>query len=228
MTDELPPALRDLGEQLRAAAARENEVERRVERRLRRGRWRRWPLAVVAGLVSVGGVAVADRLAGGRGDDVEPDRVPRAGAPAADSGIIATSATSDPDGGPPWALRVFTNAAGEDCITVGRLMDGTLGMYDDTRTFHALPRRVVGACEAVGDTGLLVAAQIRGQPLPRTIVYGLARDRRPVRITIGGRTTTLRPGALGSFIDLRVGILNLRGAEVATTAGGRPLRRRLG
>jgi hypothetical protein len=54
-------------------------------------------------------------------------------------------ATPDPDGGPPWGLRVLSTTRGVGCIQVGRLVDGKLGalgqdgaFHDDGR-FHPLP-----------------------------------------------------------------------------------------
>jgi hypothetical protein len=225
--DELPPALRNLQDQLHMAAARDIEVDRRVAERLRRGRWKRRLLVALAALVSAGGVAVAERALDRTGADEARDRLPQRVAPAADLGVIASSATPDPDGGPPWAMRAFTNPAGQECIAVGRLRNGALGTYE-ARTFRVLPLTVLGACQSLARGGLLVTVQRRGHPAPRTIVYGLARGRRPVRITVSGRTRTLRPGAFGSFVDVRTGVLDLRGARVTTTVGGRPVSRRLG
>jgi hypothetical protein len=226
--DELPPGLRNLRDQLREAAARDIEVHARVQQRLRRGRWRRWLIVAVAALVSAGGVAVAQRVFDRRGADEPGDRIPKRVAPAADPGVVTASAIPDPVSGPPWALRVFTNPAGLECVAVGRLLDGALGTYDATRTFHKLPADVAGACDPVGHSGLLVTASRRSQPEPRTIVYGLAREYGPVRITIAGTTRTVRPGPFGTFIDVHTGLLDTRGATVTTTVGGGTVSRRLG
>jgi len=226
--DELPPAFRGLRNKLREAAARDIEIEGRVAQRLRRGRWRRWLLVAVAAIVSAGGVAVAQRLLDSEGPDKPGDRIPQKVAPAADPGVIATSAAPDPNGGPPWALRVFTNPAGEECVAVGRLLNGTLGTYEETRRFRKLPADVSGACGPPGGAGLLVAVQHRGHPESRTIVYGLARERWPVQVTIAGQTRTLQPGALGSFVDVRAGNFDMRGATASTTVAGRTVMRSLG
>jgi hypothetical protein len=227
MTDKLPPAIDDLRDQLREATARDIEIERRVAERVRGARWRRWLFATVAAIVSFAGVAVAQRAFEREGPVRLTDRLPSPTA-APDPGLVATSATPDPTGGPQWALRVFTNPTGLDCVAVGRISGGVLGTYDASRTFRALPPRVSGACERVVHSGLLVAVQRRSRPQPRTIVFGLARDGRPVRITIAGRTRIARPGGFGSFIDVRLGLPDMRGAIVTTTVAGRPARRRLG
>jgi hypothetical protein len=228
VSDDLPPVLDDLRRQLHAAAARDNDIEARVAQRLRSGRRRHWLLVAVAALVSVGGVAVAERALDRRGSDVRGDRVPSDTAAAADPGVVASSAAPDPGGGPPWAVRVFTNPAGLDCMAVGRLQGGTLGTFDAARTFRALPERVSGACEPVARSGLLVAVHYQARAPQRTIVYGLARDRRPVRITVAGVTRTVTPAGLGTFVDVRAGMPDMRGAKATTTVGGRPTSRSLG
>jgi hypothetical protein len=226
--DELPPALRNLRDELRAAAERDIEIESRVRQRVRRGRWRRWLLVAVAAIVSAASVAVGQRVLDRKGADEPRDRIQKQVAPAADPGVVPASATPDPRSGPPWALRVFTNPAGLECVAVGRLLDGALGTYDTTRTFRKLPADVAGACEPVGRSGLLVSVQLRGTPEKRTIVYGLARERRPVRVTIAGETRTVRPGPFGTFLDVRSGLLDMRGATVSTTVAGRTISRPLG
>ncbi|MEA2223518.1 MAG: hypothetical protein QOH83_1894 [Solirubrobacteraceae bacterium] len=225
---ELPPALRNLRDELRDAAARDIEIDRRVQQRIRRGRWRRWLIVAVAALVSAGGVAVAQRVFDREGRDTPPDRIQKRVGAAADPGVVTASATPDPRFGPPWALRVFTNPAGLECVAVGRLRNGALGRYDAMRTFHKLPADVAGACEPVARSGLLVTIQLRASPDPRTIVYGLAREYGPVRVTIAGKARTLRPGPFGTFIDVRAGLLDRRGATASTTVAGRRVIRRLG
>ncbi len=229
MNADLPPALDDLGDQLHDAAARDNEVEARVAQRVRRGHRRHWLALSVAALVSFGGVAVAERALDRRGADIAPDELPAEIAPAAGSGIVASSATPDPGGGPPWALRVFTNPAGLDCVALGRLVGGALGRFDADRTFHRFPDRVSGTCEPLARRGLLAAVQYRAVAPRRTIVFGLSRDRRPVRVTIAGVTRTVAPGGLGTFVDVREGIAEMHKADVTTTDGnGRTIRRALG
>ncbi|HYH89386.1 MAG TPA: hypothetical protein VEX67_09140, partial [Solirubrobacteraceae bacterium] len=225
---KLPPVLDDLRDQLRSAAARDNEVEQRVAQRLRRVRRRHWLLIALGALVSFGGVAVAERALDRRGADQPADRIPPNAAPGADPGVVTSSATADPGGGPPWAVRVFTNRAGLDCAAVGRLIDGAIGTYDNARRFRALPADVSGACEPLATSGLLVAVQYHPSVPKRTVVYGLTRDRGPVRVTIAGVTRTVPSAGLGTFIDVREGVADMRGASVATRVGGRTTRRSLG
>lgn len=232
MTGGLPPVLDDLRDQLREAAARdiaiESQVEARVADRVRGGRRRRWLLVTLGALVTFGGVAVAERTLDRVGPDLPADTLPRDIVPASDQGVVTSSAVADSGGGPPWALRVFTNRSGQDCVVLGRLMSGRLGTYDQTRTFRALPRHVGGVCDQLAGTGLLVAVQRRGVAPQRTIVFGLARDRQPVRVTVGGVTRTVTPGGLGTFIDVRDEVDRHDRAVVSTTVGGRTVRQALG
>jgi hypothetical protein len=227
MINELPSGLAGLRDQLREAASREIEIEARVRSRLRRRSWRRvMPVASVAA-VAIVGVAVAQRALDREGVPLPADRLPAAAVAGADSGIVVSSATRDPAGGPRWALRVFTNPAGEDCFALGRLRGGRLGTYVGSRTFRAQPSRVLGPCDSLGRVGLLVALRYYGGGRPRTVVYGLARDRRPVHVTIRGMTSTIHPQGLGSFIAVRRGLVDKRGAIVSTKVGNRTVHRRL-
>ncbi|HEV2777294.1 MAG TPA: hypothetical protein VGV90_17025 [Solirubrobacteraceae bacterium] len=227
MSHDLPPVLDGLRDQLRSAAARDNEIEARVAQRVRRGRRRHWLLLALGALISVGGVAVAERALD-RGDaDHRADKVPAEAAPAAQRGVVTDSATPDPGGGLPWVLRVFTNRAGQECVTVGRLRNGVIGTVNASRRFRALPDQVPGVCQSLAAEGLLAAVHYDTAP-PRTVVYGLARDRRPVKVTVAGETRTVAAGALGTFIDVREGLADMRGASATTSVGGRPTRRQLG
>ena len=228
MSEQLPPAFAKLRDQLREAAERDIEIERRVAQRVGRARRRHWLLIGLAAAAAGGGVAVAERARDREGAARPTTSVPASAAGDAAPGIVTSSATADPDGGPPWALRVFSNPAGLDCVAIGRLSGGKLGSYDELRTFHPLQSRRPGACGRLATVGLLVAVQQRSSPLPRTIVYGLARDREAVRVTIGERTRSHVPGALGSFIDVRSGILDLQGASTSTTLAGEIVRHPLG
>jgi hypothetical protein len=232
MTGGLPPVFDDLRDQLREAAAREIAIESQVDARvadgIRRGRRRQWLIVALAALATVGGVAVAERTTDRVGPDLEADTLPGDVVPASEQGIVSDSAVADPGGGPPWALRVFTNRAGLDCVALGRLMNGKLGMYDQSRTFHALPSSISGVCEPLASTGLLAAVERRGVAPQRTITFGMVRDRRPVRITLAGETHTVTPGGLGTFIDVRSGVLEMDGAVVSTPAEGGTIERQLG
>lgn len=222
--EHLPPAMRDLGDQLTRAAEREIEVERRLADRERQGRGRRrLRRAALALIVAVGvpagswaGVSLVHD-----GGTLEADRLPEQAREAA-PGVISASAVDDPAGGPPWALKTFANAAGEDCVAVGRLYDGQLGQMRG-RTFVAFPAQVSGACGSLRRDGAVIAVQQRPEPA-RTVVYGLAELRRPVLVELEGRRYEVQPGAMGSFLLVLEGRRDLTGAS-ASVRGAQGARR---
>lgn len=199
--EPLPPSLDDLGERLREAAAREAEVDRRVERLRRRYR-RRAAAAVVLGLVvPIGGVAGADRLLDREGE-------PSSGLPPGDSpelvaagdGLVPASATADPDGGPPWVMRVFVNRKGEECVDVGRMRRGRFGQVTPDGAFHHQPRPGSGMCgKLAADEGFWVMQQ-DWPHLRRVVVYGLAPAGARVDLDVDGRVRAVTAGALGTWI----------------------------
>src|SRR5439155_1637813 len=43
---------------------------------------------------------------------------------------------ADPDGGPPWGLRVFRAKSGAFCVQTGRVVNGKLGVLGQEGAFH--------------------------------------------------------------------------------------------
>jgi hypothetical protein len=82
------------------------------------------------------------------------------GIPVAGSGSAPASAqllaisVPDPAGGLPWGMRIVRTTRGLECIQIGRLLDGRLGVlgedgqFHDDRLFHELPVSVLnpGMC----------------------------------------------------------------------------------
>lgn len=71
--------------------------------------------------------------------------------PGADDGVAIPGSehllglrVADPDGGPPWGLRVLRTTRGLMCVQVGRVVDGRIGVlgqdgaFDDDGAFHPL------------------------------------------------------------------------------------------
>ena len=219
MTD-LPPGLEDFGTCLKEAADRD-VAARRAERRRRRGRWTRnigLPVvaAVAAAAVSAGAVRVADR----GGDPIEPETGGDAVlAPAKDPTVVAASAVANPSGGPPWVLRVYTSATGRECAQIGRLRGGVFGQVQLGR-FRPLPSAASGTCAHGGESGpLAVASQLPGQSL--TLVFGLAVDRSPVTVRVGGRERRVQPVGFGAFIAVFEGVDRRARIVVRSKVGGR-------
>lgn len=218
--NRLPTVLVALGRDLRAAAQRDIDIERAVAAR---ERGRRWPrrrrnalFFAVGALACAGAGAGASGLFDG-GDTATVSREPssQVGQPAADPGVVPSSAVPDPGGGLPWAVKVFTSAGGEDCVRIGRLRDSVLGQVVNG-TFRALPTDATGAaCADLERTPLLVSGQVLLGGDTRTVVYGIARDRRPVTVTLGGASTVVRPRGQGTFVVVRKG--TVRPISVRTT-----------
>lgn len=66
----------------------------------------------------------------------------------------------DPQGGPPWGLRLVGTTRGDTCIQVGRVEDGRLGSlgidgaWNDDHLFHPFPNTSTGAiCETTDAVG---------------------------------------------------------------------------
>lgn len=69
---------------------------------------------------------------------------------------------ADPDGGPPWGIRLVKTSRGETCIQVGRVVDGQIGAlgidgaWRDDHQFHEIKPNdqladICGATDAAGD-----------------------------------------------------------------------------
>jgi hypothetical protein len=102
-----------------------------------------------------------------------PDRFPSQSA-TLDAGraLPATSEllplrVPDPQGGPPWGLRIAHTTRGDTCIQLGRVEDGKLGSlgidyaWNDDHLFHPFPNTSegddCGTTDAAGDGFLNVA-----------------------------------------------------------------------
>lgn len=195
-----------------------DELERRLRSAVRveyapslrdrvRARLRLPLVAVVAGLSLAGGVAIAATGAllpeGPSLKSSSPLSAPR---PDAGAGVVkgATRLLSlrvaDPDGGPPWGLRVFTSTRESSCVQVGRVQNGKLGQVttgaDGAQRFRPIAP-IPGEnslCSSVTRDGLPV---LRG--LRRLDVRGGTSD--PRRCSGGpcpiDRVLVLRYGLLG-------------------------------
>ena len=84
------------------------------------------------------------------------------GAVLPESVQVLRISTPDPQGGPPWGIRVFSTSRGVGCIQVGRLVDGEIGVlgsdgaFGDDGRFHVeLPVRGTSqlTCSALDANG---------------------------------------------------------------------------
>lgn len=205
------PALRSVGEQLAALAAREQAPTTgagAAASRLRRQR-RRGLLAGLAGSLSVAAVAAA--AVGGVFSTGAP--VPRSHYPGTRGPLAALVPgtarvlgvrAADPAGGPPWGVRVFRPRSGVGCVQVARIVGGRAGVlgldgaFAGDHRFHALPAQpaLAQACGRRDGAGHLFLEGIPG-PLSasgdprRASARGVpAADRRTVVWGLAGPQAT--------------------------------------
>jgi hypothetical protein len=69
---------------------------------------------------------------------------------------IAAPRSPDPDGGPPWAVRVGTASGGQVCAGAGQVRAGVFGIVGQDDRFRALPEDAGGGC---------VSAPVPGRPI---------------------------------------------------------------
>jgi hypothetical protein len=92
-------------------------------------------LVIAAGALAAGGVI---RI----GPPAEPHGSSRSFYTRQDGAIVKGAvrllpvSTADPDGGPPWGMRVLSTKRGVGCVQVGRLLDGKLGAIGQDSAFH--------------------------------------------------------------------------------------------
>ncbi|MGI8624125.1 MAG: hypothetical protein ACR2NB_11730 [Solirubrobacteraceae bacterium] len=204
MTD-LPPGLEEFATRLRHAAgadaARAPARRRRVLRRLA-------PPVMAALLAGAVGASAVGLLDPGQGPPIAPDEADTSRLkPPKDPGVVAASAVDDPGGGPPWVVRVSTDAAGRECAQVGRLRDGLFGQIQDGR-FRELPSAAPGVCGPQDRPRTLAAVEIHAEPA-RTVVFGLSAIRRPLRISVGPHIAIIRPVGLGAYVAVFTGARRL-------------------
>jgi hypothetical protein len=119
-------------------------------------------LMLTAGLLALAAVAYATTQLIQTGSPVksEEDFSSNAGAGVAipkTEGLLGIAA-ADPAGGPPWTMREYETSRGLDCVQVGRLVDGQIGVlgqdgaFNDDGRFHPLPSQ---ASQAEGQCVLL-------------------------------------------------------------------------
>ena len=234
MSTSLPPSLQEFGHRLKQAAElqieqeREERAQQRPEPKRGRPHRRAWLAAVAAILLPAGAVAGATAVFSEDGVPLQAENdLPTDVQPAVDPGVRLESAVADPEGGLPWALKVFTNQEGQDCATVGRLRGGLLGQLRG-KEFRPFPEGVPGVCGNLAEAGVIAAVDRRRDPQPRTVVYGLTAGRDPVSVTIDGEVRHVDPGPLGSFVIVFEGAQQLRGATLRTAVDGQVRELELG
>jgi hypothetical protein len=102
----------------------------------------------------------------------------------------------DPDGGPPWGLRLAITTRKLGCLQAGRLVDGRIGVlgrdgaFDDDGKFHPISDNSIGQVStclqldakgrligSVAYGGLPASASNRGECLPPQFTRGVSKQR---------------------------------------------------
>jgi hypothetical protein len=184
------PALDELRESLRAAAARDIAAAA-PERRRRRRRRRVTGLLAVGALAAAGAAGAAELIA--TGSPVRDDRAFTAGyRPGAGLPQISVVARR---GGTAWAVRVFRSRNGQRCAIAGQLNGVSLGVMRGG-TFHPYEPGFHGTCNRPG--------RPFGEPQyigGDTLVFGVAaRGARRVTVTVDGKPRTASTGRGGGFL----------------------------
>lgn len=147
--------------------------------------------------------------------------------PVQGSVMLAGLDVQDPEGGPPWDVRLFKSSSGETCTAVGQIFKGKFGIVGLDRVFRALPLTGVDACGVPGIAGPVLAGarEFAGRTATeaRTIVNGIAgAGARSVTAYGPGGERRLTLGPQGAFITVYQGLLGeVRPRIVVISADGR-------
>lgn len=182
-------------------AAREQDQQMRAARPPKRRRRRRRGLALViaVGLGAAAAAGAADLISTG---EPVPDRSLRGPSDVPPQGQAAelVAKAPDPAGKTTWGVGIYTTKEGRACALAGQVRGVSLGTIRNG-TFHPYERGTSGICQTERPLPLVFdRATIRGAQ-PRTVVFGIARDRnREVTATLRDETYTARPSRDGAFL----------------------------
>ena len=150
------------------------DVIRRIEQAAEEQQPRRWShrgglaLPIVIGALVLAGASAGAALLLSSGETVAPAFVLPAtpasglGEPVPQTLALLPMRAADPEGGPPWGMRVIRTTRGLLCLQSGRIVDGQLGALGTGYAFHGDKRFhpfladdaiSTDACPAVGATG---------------------------------------------------------------------------
>ncbi|HWH94499.1 MAG TPA: hypothetical protein VNT03_11620 [Baekduia sp.] len=179
MTNSLIP---ELERELAAMVARQAVAPAARPARVRRSRRlsRRAALAFITLLLLLATAALAATgviPVGAPVSDPPGARPPRPneglGTVVAGTAKVLPLRVADPDGGPPWGLRLTATSRGIGCLHVGRVVDGRLGAlgtddaFNNDGRFHPFPtgmQRLAGCAELDGAGQLFASSTIGALP----------------------------------------------------------------
>ncbi len=161
-----------LGEALSAAAHRQ-ETDRRTRWSVHSWLSHRLGAAVVALALVLGGGAIAVAATGLLNGSPVPEMGEKPtpdvgnGVPAPGGSHLPALRVADPEGGPPWGMRVVHTTRGSTCVQIGHVQDGQLGQlgidgaYRDDGRFHPLSPDIL----PIDDSHANISCILSGQTL---------------------------------------------------------------
>jgi hypothetical protein len=129
---------------------------------------------------------------------------------------LAQARSADPVEGLPWGVRLYTSAAGQSCVVLGRLAKGHLGIVQGGR-FSDLPSDAPGVCNDLERLHVLATIRSYGNVTGgRTVLYGVVdRTIRSLTMVTSTAEARLIPiAADGTFITVLIGVNRLRHARL--------------
>ena len=140
--------------------------------------------------------------------------------PAPGTTRVGETRAEDPDGGPPWAVRLGAAEAGLVCLGIGQVQDGQLCLVGLDAVFRPVPPAGADDCGAppTGTRSTVGTRTFLGEPRSRsvTVVYGLrAPEGSSVAVRYAdGAFRALPVAPDGSFIVARRGNLTPQSPQI--------------
>lgn len=189
-------------------------------------RWReRLTTWLASGLLiaAVGTASAAAALTALTGSPLPPSADAFTVSPKPGTTRLSTVRADDPDGGPPWGVRVGAAQAGLVCLGVGQVQGNQLGLVGLDGVFRAVPPAGADDCGAAPGPSSPSIVQTRtflGEPRSHsvTVVYGMRGPGSAVRVRYAdGMTKVLPVGRDGTFVVARRGNLSPQSPRIEIT-----------
>lgn len=175
-------------------------------------------LSVAAAILVAAAAGMASASALRAGADEPP---PEPAEPLAVDGGTIGDTVPDPDGGPPWAVRVSVTPSGRRCAMTGRFDGEAFGPLDGAGEVVDTGPSFSGSCGVPGAEPVqLAVARYPGATsgTARSVLFGVAEaDAESIAVTYDGTSETIEPDDDGTFLVVRQGISAAGGWEVTVT-----------
>jgi hypothetical protein len=145
------------------------------------------------------------------------------GIPAPGASQLLSLRVPDPEGGPPWGMRIVHTTRGEVCVQIGRVENGQLGqlgvdgVFHDDGRFHPMPPDVLPETSRIGvsvednDASASVSCHFAGQA-----IVGVHRG---VDRSAGAANGEVRARPRSELRDIYYGMLGAPAVSVSYRAG---------